>query len=175
MNKVLIALMSLLLLACSQAMVPKFDSPWYRVPLGSQLILHQPLTIPANRARIFIQNGRVFNRHPDIDQYYPYCEFEIRTLKVSDQVIQADRFRVHKLSRRIETSLQPVLLASLSDSQFDTPLVAYNTEFYLSSDKQPDVYRLACMYWTDDSMDAYLSQNQINATLGDLFSFVITD
>jgi len=174
MNKFLVAVMSLLLVACAQPGVPRFESPYYRVPLGSQLILHQPLTMPANLARIFIQNGKVVTRR-DIDQYYPYCEFEILTLKEVDQVIQPDRFKIHKLSKQMDTSRQAVMYASLLASEVENPLIAYNTVFYLASEKQPDVYRMSCMYWTDDPMDAYLTQNQITATLGDIFSFVIDE
>ena len=142
--------------------------------MGSLLILNKDVTIPANHARVIIQNGRILSRR-DVDQYYPFCEFEILTLSESDQVIHPDQFKIHKLDKRMDTSSQPVMYASLADSQFDRPLIAYNTVMYLSSDKQPDVYRMSCMYWTDDSMATHLTQNQINATLGDIFQFVIND
>lgn len=171
----LIILMSLLAVACTQSVVPKFDSPYYRIPLGSTLILQQPLTIPAHQARTIIQNGRVVSRR-DRDQYYPYCEFEILTLSESDQVVRPDQFRIHKLAKHMESSRQQVMYASLlMMASDDNRLIAYNTVMYLSSDKQPDVYRMSCMYWTDDPMDEHLSLNAIKTTLGDLFSFQIID
>ena len=176
MKNMLVFLISLMLTACTQTVVPKFDSPYYKIPLGSILVLHQSLTIPPNQARVIIQNGRLISRR-DRDQYYPYCEFEIRTLSESEQVILPDRFRIHKLWKHMDTSRQQVMYASVGLMLADNndPLVAYNTIMFLSSDKQPDVYRMSCMYWTDDPLDQHLSVNQINKTLGDILSIEITD
>ena len=174
MKNMLVLLGSLILTACTQTVVPKFDSPYYKIPLGSILVLHQSLTIPANQARVIIQNGRLVGRR-DRDQYYPYCEFEILTLSESDQVIFPDRFKIHKLSKQMDTSRLQVMYASLIMADNDNRLIAYNTVMYLSSQKQPDVYRLSCMYWTDDPMDDHLSVNQMNKTLGNILSIEIAD
>ncbi len=173
MFKRIIVLSSLLLAACQPRVYP-IESPYYRIPAGSELILHRNITIPPVHARVYIQNGRLQKRKA-INQYYPYCEFEILTLSEQDQVIQPDRFRIHKLSKQMETSRQQVMYASASLDQLDKPLIAYNTVIYLSSSRQPDVYRLSCMYWTDDNMDNHLTLKQIRTTLGDLFSIEIHD
>ena len=171
MKQMTLILVLLLLSACQTRDYP-ITSPYYRIPLGSQLVLHQDITIPANRARVLIQNGRIQERR-DIDQYYPFCEFEILTLKDTDQVIKADTFNIHKLDKRMETSSQPILYASLVSDRLESRLIAYNTQYYLRSDRQPDVYRLMCLYWTDNSLDNHLTHEQIQQTLGKLFSFVI--
>ena len=164
--------LGLLMLAACQTRDYPITSPFYLIPLGSHLVLHQDITIPANRARALIQNGHILERR-DIDQYYPFCEFEILTLKDTDQVIKADTFTIHKLDKRMETSSQPIRYASLVSDRFESRLIAYNTQYYLHSDRQPDVYRLMCLYWTDNSMDNHLTHDQIQQALGKLFSFVI--
>lgn len=168
-----VVFLAMILAACQPVEYPR-DSPYYRIPLGSSLVLHQALPIPPRQARVIIQDGRLISRK-QLDQYYPYCEFEIRTLSDSVQTIRPGRFRIHRLNKHMETSAKPVRYASLSLFSFDKPLIAYNTKMYLSSDNQPDVYRMSCMYWTDDSMDTHLTLQQIRHTLGDLFSIDIID
>ena len=160
------------LTACEHPGVRDVNSPYYRIPPGSLLVLHQQLTIPANQARVLIQNGQLKSRR-DIDQYYPYCEFEILTLSEQDQHIHADQFTIYKSTKQMEFSSLPVMYASLVMNHLESRLVAYNTTYYLRSEKQPDVYRMMCLYWTDDSMDDFLTQNAIEKTLGNLFSFNI--
>lgn len=172
MKAVMSLALFLLLSACAMPVVDRFDYPPYKIPVGSVLVLNQAITIPAGHTRAIIQHGKVVTRKQS-DQYYPYCEFEVLTLKDTDQVVNPDRFIVHKFSRQRDTSSQTVMFASLSMFGFDPPLIAYNTILYLSSQKQPDVYRISCMYWTDDSLDNFLTVNQLKKTLGNLFTLQI--
>jgi hypothetical protein len=173
MFKYIFVLTCLLLVACQPRVYP-IDSPYYRIPLGSELILNKNITIPPNRARVFIQNGHLLKANA-VDQYYPFCEFEILTLSDQSQTIQTDRFQIHELSKQMKTSRQQLRYASTSLDHLDQPLIAYNTVMYLTSSRQPDVYRLSCMYWTDDNMDNHLTLEQIRKTLGKLFSIDILD
>lgn len=171
MRNYLLIVLALLLTGCQPAVYP-IDSPYYRIPLGSILVLNRDLTIPPHQARVIIQYGQVVSRK-ERDQYYPYCEFEILTLSESPQVIHPDRFSIQRLNKHMETSRQAVMYASLSLLGRDNPLVAYNTKMYLSSSVQPDVYRMSCMYWTDDAMDDHLTLQQIRDTLGEIFTIKI--
>ena len=158
---------------CHHHNIDSFDSPFYKVPINSKLILNQDIVIPPNRARVLIQNGKILPRN-QIDRYYPYCEFEIRTLGEQEQVIRADEFVVIRLKQDVEGSLNNVMHASISNDR-GSIIVAYNTMYYLESIRQPDVLRLMCMYWTDDSLDHYLTHNETKQALGELFSFQLAD
>ena len=149
MKIVLVILTTISLTACEHQPVDPFNSPYYRVPVQSTLKLHQPLTIPANQARVLIQNGKILSRS-QIDQYYPHCEFEIRTLKDAAQTITPDSFIVIKVARDMESSLDEIMYASMVADNSGFSLIAYSTLYYLQSDKQPDVLRMTCLYWTDD-------------------------
>lgn len=173
MKAITLLFFSLFLASCAQPVMNKFDSHSYKIPIGSLLILNQDITIPGGHTRVIIQNGHVVSGKQR-DQYYPYCEFEVLTLKQTDQVVHPDKFRIRKLSKQMDTSRQQ-MFASLSMFGRDTPLIAYNTVMYLSSQVQPDVYRMSCMYWTDDNMDSYLTQHELQKTVGNIFSFVIND
>lgn len=173
MKKSLIPAACMLLSACSQPAVHKFDSPFYKIPVDSTLVLNQDITIPANQARALIQYGKVVTRK-QVDQYAPSCEFEVLTLKDTDQVIHPDRFRIKKLSKDIQFSSRPVMYASrILMAVGESKMVAYNTVMYLESQQQPDVYRMSCLYWTDEPMDNHLTKNQISKALGDIFTLDI--
>jgi hypothetical protein len=162
----------LLLSACAQPEIHKYDSPYYKIPVGSSLILNQDIAIPAGQARALIQYGKMVTERNQIDQYYPWCEFEVRTLKDEERVIQPDHFRITRLSKEFRFSSRSVMYASLVSNDY-ARLIGYATVMYLQSEKQPDVYRMTCLYWTDDNMDEHLSKNQISDTLGQVFSLEI--
>lgn len=162
----------LLLSACAQPEIHKYDSPYYKIPVGSSLTLNQDIIIPAGQARTLIQYGKMVAKRNQIDQYYPWCEFEVRTLNEEDQVIQPDQFRISRLSKEFRYSSRSIMYASLADNDYSR-LIGYATVMYLQSDKQPDVYRMTCLYWTDDNLDDHLSKNQISDTMGQVFSLEI--
>jgi len=76
----------LALAACSSA-VKDPDSYLYSIPVGSTLILNKEITIPANRARRYFQNGKAVCKK-DIDIYYPHCSLLMNTLVDYERVIK---------------------------------------------------------------------------------------
>ena len=170
----ILILFTTLLSGCELQPVTDSNSPFYSVPEGSRLILNQQLTIPAGQARIFIQNQQLYNNVNLIDQYHPYCEFEVKTLSQSLQQIQPDDFIIYRVvDEETQAAREPVLYASLKLSDIAPLLVAYNTTFYLKSAKQPDVLRLNCLHWDDLNANRYLSFTEISSTLGKVFSFIL--
>ena len=168
-----IFVVALLVSSCQHPLTKDQSSPYFQVPEGSRLILDQPFSIPPGKARVFIQNGQVINTK-DLDQYQHHCEFEINTLKDESQIIQPDEFYIYKTDHVIRWSQIPVMYASLGMLfQSDSPLVAYTNEYYLRSQKQPDVRALSCLHW-DDQADAYhLSVDEVQQVLEGLFTLHI--
>lgn len=115
---------------------------------GEFLILHQPLTIPADTTGLYIQDGVVSGGGHS--RFEPYCEFRVRKLKEIPQVIQPDAFQIIRSrgNTRIVDS-KPVQLATIrlssGTSGDDGPSDIIETrELKLYSANQPDVILLDC-------------------------------
>lgn len=171
MNKIILLITSCLIIsACQPMIVADEDSVYYRVPLGSTLLLNQQLSIPPNKARIFIQYGQLMS-YKAIDKYQPHCEFEINTLKQSIQYIEPDQFEIYRVGTDYRDVSLQFLYASLTmgDEDYGLPIVGFATELYLRSRHQPDVRKLSCLHWDGPKAD-HLSINQIKKILGDIFT-----
>lgn len=174
-RRILILATPLLLAACAQSAIRDPASPFYRVPVGSHITLHQPLEIRPGHARVFIQRGEV-TPFSDLDQYWPSCVFEVRELKQEPQQIAPDQFTV----RRVQQGQSPIVgqlplqvagLNLLALRAFDggQPLVARYYDIWLSSDQQPNVMRLRCFDSMDDQSQANLPRYaEIETTLGSI-------
>ncbi|MCW8966052.1 MAG: hypothetical protein OQK82_05110, partial [Candidatus Pacearchaeota archaeon] len=162
--------LSLLITACSTTPVTDESSTLYILPIGSTLELHQSLSIEPNRARTFIQYGKVIEEKA-IDKYYPYCELEISTLSEQTQIIQPDKFTIYKVIDDEHQTGRYFMYASLSISFTDGPVIlGYATEFFLRSKKQPDVRKLICLSWDEPWRGKYLSLTEIKRALGTIAS-----
>jgi hypothetical protein len=106
------------------------DSRYYSIPSGSLLILHQDLKVPAGKAHVDIQAGRVV---PALDNYNVGCELEVR--KLGPGVVSADTFTI----RRAEVSREWVNRPSV---------MRFYRTLYLKSESQPGVMNMVCQYWS---------------------------
>lgn len=162
-----------LLTACTQSSIRDPASPFYRVPVGSQLILNQPLEIRPGHTRVFVQYGAVTD-FSDLNQYWPSCSFEVRELKQEPQQIAPDRFTVLRVQQgQTEIVGQPHLqvasltLLALRHTDRGQPTVARYYDLWLSSDQQPNVMRLRCFDSMADLSEADLPlYTEIEAALG---------
>ncbi len=154
------------------------DSPLSGVPVQSRLILHQSLTIPANKLSLWFQDGKQIPEKL-LDRYYPHCKFETFTMKTRAKTIETDTFVIYKVVRWDDYAMQSIQLAR---TQFGIGIgihgtldggpsfVNVATEMFLKSDKQPDVYRLVCSQWEDPVDWNHVTINQIRNTLGNIFT-----
>ena len=171
MYKIIFLITSCLIIsACQPVIVADEDSVYYRVPIGSTLQLNQQLSIPPNKARVFIQYGQLMS-YKAIDKYQPHCEFEINTLKESIQYIEPDQFEIYRVSTDYRDVSLQFLYASLTmgDEDYGLPIVGFTTELFLRSRHQPDVRKLSCLHWDGPKAD-HLSINQMKKVLGDIFT-----
>ncbi len=173
-----IVLLSVICLFGCQAPPFSPDSPLSRVPLHSRLILHQALTIPANKVSLWFQEGKQIPEKL-LDRYYPHCKFETFTMKTRAKTIEVDTFVIYKVVRWDDYALQSIQLAwaqfgvgiGIHDALDGGPsFVNVATEMFLQSDKQPDVYRLVCSQWEDPVDSNHVTINQIRHTLGNIFT-----
>ncbi len=117
---------------------------------GYRLVLHRPVTVPPERARVFIQEGRVTGT--GFDSYRVSCNLEVRRLSERPQVIEPDTFVVNRVQAFFEEVARnrwsPRRLAGLglAGGEVDSGLsdIFRGWHFWLHSPRQPDVIRLTC-------------------------------
>jgi len=182
MKPIVMSLLALTLAACQSAGFQfSEDSPHYPPPVGTRVILHQPVTIPPGHASIYLQFGRTM-RFAEVDQYRAHCRFEVSRVGTSEQTVMPDEFRVtragleHRDSvRRGETTRLaaagvPHVLAASGRNSGSMGVIVYATRMKLHSERQPEVLRLDCGHWSTDPHDEFLTLNEIRATLAPLMS-----
>lgn len=142
-----------------------------------ELRLNRPLTVPAHRGWIYIQDGQVYDSAgyislQGLDQYYTNCRLELRRASSSTVRLQPDRFRIVGLDHNQEFVQRMPLMVAALDNQWASAAtrVVMSTSFYLRSAQQPEVWRLRCAHWEDPWDAVYPSMAQIRKTLGEVFT-----
>lgn len=165
------------LAACSSPVTKNPDSYLYSVPVGSSLRLNKTITIPANLARRFFQDGKVVNES-DINIYYPHCSLLMNNLVEYERSLPPTEFTIIRVLDDEEYARRYVLYASnvvSGDSLGDGPsIVGYVTYYYLQSSSAPNVRSLECIQWDDPVNVEYLSINEIKQALGKYFTLGIS-
>jgi hypothetical protein len=142
------------------------------------LELHQDLVIPANRTRVFLQDGRVLH---GINEYYPHCQLRVRNIMEHPQPVQADRFTIDKVFGTLDqvVSSEPVRLAAVGSTVIagggggngggnGEGRQLYMYFMALHSDQQPQVTYLVCGGALEEPAFAdYPSLQDIQTALGD--------
>jgi len=161
--------------SCSYQAPKDPNSSFYAPPVGSQLILHRAITIPANNTEVRIQDGKVIQSSWDLDTYYANCNFELREIANEERTVRPDSFNVTRVHRDTENVLlnKPTVVASSRVGNGGPPLVDYITIMDLYSARQPEVMRISCQHWNDPNDGEHLNINQIRKTLGDLFTLTL--
>ena len=180
MWRMIIVLVVTVLAACqTTAYEGNENSPYYKVPIGSKLILHQEIEIPPHLAGIYLQAGKIVPL-AQVNQYYPHCKFEVFKLKDTPQLIQADEFLIKKVVQEMTHSVSAdrLQLAAVSIGMGihigidddSSPLLTYVTRLDLYSEKQPDVFRLSCGLWAYPPKGQHVTIREIRQVLGEVFT-----
>ncbi len=134
------------LCSCATTAVDE-GSPYYRLPVGTNVVLQQELAVQAGHTRVFLQQGKVVAKNR-LDIYRPHCDFEQHAVSDGTAVIKADRFRVTAVSSGEDLVVQsdPLIHAGWNlVGEFDgVTLVNRYVQHTLSSPGQPQVMRLTC-------------------------------
>lgn len=161
-------------------------SPYYAVPAGSRLALHNEISFGPDQVGVYIQNGRVLPLK-QVQRYHPFCKFELYHRRDHARTVAPDRMTITKVLQQYMqdpyTQARGVLHARLSfsgiagmgDSSKGGPVIqSFVTRMDLRSEKQPDVYRLTCAHWTYAGTDRPLTIAEIRRTLDPLFTLYLT-
>jgi len=163
----------MLVAACQQAPIRDEDSPRMRIAPGSTITLHEALTVPAGHTRVFLQNGKVKGK-TKLDQYYPHCNFEVRSVSNGTLRIEPDVFTVTAVTEdeeEVVTRTSPLRLASwrFSGGGDSVVLLTRFVAHRLDSPRQPQVMRLTCHGGFADPWQVdYPSITDIRQALGKL-------
>ena len=154
---------SLLLAAC-QALDYEGQAPAYRIPTGTVLELHRDRIVPPGQAGVNMQGTTIGDRY----RYDAVCRLELLTVDDSPRPVRADHFTVERVGREWEIfSSRASGLRYVALFERDGPhLLLFTTFLYLRSERQPDVFRLACGHLQNsDQNPRHLTVAEIRATL----------
>lgn len=153
MTRVLAILSCLTLVACASLDASRDPySPYFVVPVGSVIELHQALGIEPGSARIWLQGGHAARGR---DWYEPACTLEIRRIDHDTvQTVMPGNFSVRRV-QMIEEMVQedpPLQLAAVgplgglhfSDRDGGPMGMWLGYHLWLENADQPDVMRMTC-------------------------------
>ncbi len=161
--------------ACSTPPVKDPDSFLYSVPIGSKLILNKEITIPANLARRYFQNGRAIQKN-EVDIYYPHCSILMNTLVDYERTIKPTLFEIYNVEDQRDYAQRRMYVAGSFLNNIDgQTITGYASLYFLRSPDEPDVRSLECVRWDAPLHIQFLSINEVKKALGEYFSLEIND
>ncbi|MGD8908188.1 MAG: hypothetical protein PVI92_02500 [Chromatiales bacterium] len=179
MKRIITMLMGLFLSACTQKYLvsDNLDYAYNLPPLGSTLVLKQPITIPAGEVRVFLQHGEVFSKS-DFDRYEPSCSLELRTLADQPREIHPDSFIVSTVQRLMQqvvrSDRRQSAMLKVDYENGGKPMVVHGYHLWLGSEEQPDVMRMTCRgYFDDISRSEPPSLNDVTKSLGEFAELIL--
>ena len=173
--RLILAISLVFLTACQSWHNASEISPFYPIPVGSRLILKQPLSIPADQVSVYIQRGKIVP-YNGRDTYYANCKFELYTLKPAAQTVDPDEFTVSKVAQyiRLNQQYEPGQRYAQLGGKGDISSKLYAWMIYLQSSRQPDVLRMTCGRWDYPGAARQLTIQEIRDTLGNLFTLQLS-
>ena len=112
-------------------------------------------------ASLILQSGEIGSARA-IKQYYPNCNLRLRTKTDAPQTVEADEFVISKVVYG-------------NDVVAGDNVRRYYTEMQLRSEKQPNVFLLACQQWNKPPDSSYVTVDQIRVVLGEMFTLQLTE
>lgn len=175
MRYTLLLFMTLSLVACQLPIEKGEQAPAYMaVAAGSELLLTQNITIPANQTSVYIQYGKV-TTYSGRDQYYPNCKFELYSISDMPRTVQKGSFIIKRVMRDTgyASAKLPLYAGPLSGSVGNPAAIIYSVIFSLWSQQQPDVFRLTCEHWADPLAGTDLTLDEVRKTLTPLLEIKV--
>ena len=177
MKTPLLALLALTLSACQSTAPLPVTSPYYLIPVGSRLVLNQPIEIAPTSATVRLQFGKIVSRFNSQD-FEPLCVFESRIVGERAQIIEPDSFEIIRVRRDYNTlSAQAEPRARLIRAFADDgggSRQYYKTELFLHSAKQPQILAMTCQHAWEPGSSALdlrpLTIDEIRQALGGYFT-----
>lgn len=164
------------------------------VPVGSRIVLNQPIVIEQERRSAYIFRGKVVP-YNNVDVYYPHCQIFMHKVSAKARQIAPDSFELTKVNEWEDyTSSRTIRVASLDVAGLNASgrfgggisvgvgvgvgdggpsLIKYATILSLRSDKQPEVKEMVCLHWGDRGSIDFLTLEELKSALGNIFTIQI--
>lgn len=163
------------------------NSPYYVVPVGTQLTLTRELQMNPDQVSVYIQYGKLLS-YPAIQKYEPYCKFELFHRIESARTVVPDEISVIKAVQEESytrfAQAGALQFAALSARQFaqsggfdqgGPAIRSFTVKMDLRSAKQPEIFRMTCGRWSAYPSYEHLSIAEIRSTLNPLFTLRLPD
>lgn len=179
MKKAFLIGCALLLWGCDTPRSYSPESPYYRFPSDSRLVLNQPLEVPANWATVRLQYGKVVP-FGHVQEHLPHCILEINMVREAPHRVEPDTFEIIKVQRSTSTlAVNSGFFFFIGTAFADTDRPSqmfYKTVFTLKSEKQPWIRELTCQndqYAAGIAIPNHLTVPEIRQALGGIFTLEI--
>jgi len=175
---------ALFLSACATATPggsPAETSPDFLVPVGSTLVLHQPLQIPAWQDQVYFQDGQTMSWR-GVNIYIPYCTLKMQTKKETAQSIRPDTFVVKEsytelFFMQVQAPVPPAGMQPAAAGWGPVGPIGFETReamdykvvaavLELGAADQPDVTRMLCTDWGLPQERAHITVAKMRRSLG---------
>lgn len=156
--KRLLLALPLLFSSCHNRDETDENSPYFVVPAGSRLVLHQTVTVPAFAAAVYLQGG-LWLPQSEISRYQPHCKFELRQPQDTPQTVAPDEFVITRTTEEVENQTETTQIRS--------------RVLMLQSERQPQVSRLSCTVWQSIVEGRPVSGRELRQALGQTFTLEI--
>ncbi len=182
----------LFLTACTSVAVhgqPDEMSPEFMVPVGSTLVLNQPLQVPAWQDQVYFQDGQTMSWR-GVNIYMPHCTLKLTTKKETPQTIQADTFVVKRsytelFFMQVQAPAQPSGIQLAAAGWGATAPIDFETHdamdykvmaavMELHSAAQPDAICMICADWGLPPERPHITVNKIRRALGAVMTLELT-
>jgi hypothetical protein len=171
------------LAACQTAYQGNEDSPYYNVPVGSQLVLNKEIHFDPDQVSVYVQFGKVLP-FSAVQKYETFCKFELNHLVHAARTIAPSEMRVTRVYQERSYDLfagaarpQYVdltarrLVQSGGFDQGGPGQQSFIERMDLHSPNQAEIYRLTCARWASYPTGyENLSITEIRRTLDPLFT-----
>jgi len=177
MKTPLLVLLALVVTACQSTAPLPVTSPYYLIPVGSRLVLNQPIEIAPTSATVRLQFGKIVSRW-DSQDFEPLCVFESRIVGEAAQIIEPDSFEIIRVrrdynSQSAQAEPRAQLIRTFAGDGGGSRQY-YKTELFLRSAKQPQILAMTCQHaWEPGSSGLDLrplSVDEIRQALGAYFT-----
>ncbi|MGD8576902.1 MAG: hypothetical protein PVG13_07420 [Thiohalophilus sp.] len=133
--------------------------PGQRVLAGDRVQVARELTVPADKASIILQDGRIVS---SADRFDASCRFVMKQIRNVPQKIAPEGFLVTDV-RYWEDFVAPDYRIPISGGE----MITFETTLHLHSDKQPDVHSLVCKHDDEHNDGLHLRLKEMQQAIGD--------
>ena len=153
MYRIALTLVAIALAGCNTAQTRDVNSPFYKVPIGSKIILNKDLDIPEGQAHISLQDGIPTSA---VGNYNMSCTFNVRNL--GPATIKAGTFTIRETSPGQEWVSRP-------------DIMRFYREFRFTADSQSDVMNFVCQDWDGPMQGRPVSVPEMEKAVGSFVTF----